>query len=272
MFRIAGGSVPGTDHTKPGQPGWINNHDAFTWRQLPGGGVVAVVSDGCGSGKHSEVGSLLGANLFAQTIADEIAKGAQVSFLPWQRIQQLVISHLSVMARAMGGSLSQTVNDYFLFTLIGAVVMPEEFCVFSLGDGVYIINGLVCCLGPFPNNSPPYLMYNLVGSSLSDENPESLNLQVQKAGKTSDLEWLLIGTDGVVDLIELGGKKIPGREDTVGSVHQFLSESCMENSDGIRRRLSIINRETVEGGRTVKGGLLKDDTTLVVIQNIKEGG
>ena len=272
MIRVAGGSVPGTDHTKPGQPGWINNHDAFTWRQLPGGGVVAVVSDGCGSGKHSEVGSLIGANLFAQIIADEIAKGTPVSLLSWPRIQQLAISHLSVMARAMGGSLSQTVNDYFLFTLVGAAVTPEEYCIFSLGDGVFIINGDIELLGPFPNNSPPYLMYNLVGSSLTDEDPQCLQLQADCVADTSSLAWLLIGTDGVNDLIDLEDEKIPGREDVVGSVRQFLSESCMGNADGIRRRLSVINRETVEGGRTVKGGLLKDDTTLIVIQNIPEGG
>lgn len=267
MIRVAGGSVPGTDHTKPGQPGWINNHDAFTWRNLPKGGVVAVVSDGCGSGKHSEVGSALGANIFAQTIADEMAKGTNIDLLPWPRIQQLVMSYLSVMARAMGGSLSQTVNEYYLFTVVGAIVTPEDYCLFSLGDGVYIIDGKVNNLGPFPNNSPPYLMYNLVGSSLSDDNPELLNLRVQAVGKTSDLKWLLIGTDGVNDLIELQDRIIPGREEKVGPVQQFLSESCMGNLDGIRRRLSVINRETVEGGRTVKGGLLKDDTTMVIIQN-----
>jgi len=268
MIRISGGSVPGTDHTKPGQPGWTNNHDAFTWRNLPKGGVVAVVSDGCGSGKHSEVGSALGANLFAQIIADEMAKGGNIHLLSWPRIQQLVVSHLSVMARAMGGSLSQTVNEYYLFTVVGAIVTPEDYYIFSLGDGVYIVNGKVNELGPFPNNSPPYLMYNLVGSSLSDNQPDLLNIRVEVVGNTDELKWLLLGTDGVNDLIHLRDQLIPGREEKVGPVEQFLSESCMSNSDGIRRRLSVINRETIEGGRTVKGGLLKDDTTLVVIQNI----
>lgn len=274
MLRIIGGSIPGTDHTKPGQPGWTNNHDAFTWRSLRNGGFVAVVCDGCGSGKHSEVGSHLGANLFAQTITDEVEKmhnkGCPLAMIAFGRIQQIVLGYFSTLAKAMGGSFSQTINDYFLFTIVGAIVTPEEYCVFSLGDGVFILNGDIYSLGPFPNNSPPYLMYNLVGSSLLDTNSAIISLQMQVRGPTRDLNWLLVGTDGVMDLINAKEKMIPGRKETVGGIEQFLSESCMKNPDGVRRRLSVINREIVEAGRAIKGGLLPDDTTFVIVQNMSD--
>jgi len=271
MIIVAGGSVPGTDHTKPGQPGWTNNHDAFTWRGLRSGGFVAVVCDGCGSGKHSEVGSHLGANLLAQTITDDVEKlhieGRPLAQIALGRVQQIVLGYFATLAKATGGSFSQTINDYFLFTVVGAIVTPDEYCVFSLGDGVFILNGDVYPLGPFPNNSPPYLSYNLVGSSLASTHPESLNLRINTYGTTDNLQWLLIGTDGVADLINVKEKLIPGRKEPVGTIEQFLSDSCMQNPDGIRRRLSVINRETVEGGRAIKGGLLPDDTTFVIIQN-----
>jgi len=270
MIIVAGGSVPGTDHTKPGQPGWTNNHDAFTWRGLRSGGFVAVVCDGCGSGKHSEVGSHLGANLLAQTITDDVEKlhieGRPLAQIALGRVQQIVLGYFATLAKATGGSFSQTINDYFLFTIVGAIVTPEEYCIFSLGDGVFILNGDVYPLGPFPNNSPPYLMYNLAGSSLLDANPALLNLQVQARGSTKDLNWLLIGTDGVLDLINAKGKTIPGRKETVGAIEQFLSDSCMQNPDGIRRRLAVLNRETVEDGRSIRGGLLTDDTTFIIVQ------
>jgi len=271
MIRVAGGSVPGTDHTKPGQPGWTNNHDAFTWRRLRSGGYVAVVCDGCGSGKHSEIGSHLGANLLVQTITDDVEKldneGRPLAHIAFRRSQQIVLGYFATLAKAMGGSFSQTINDYFLFTIVGAIVTPEEYCVFSLGDGVFILNGNVHSLGPFPNNSPPYMMYNLVGSSLSDTSPTMLDLQVQVRGLTRDLNWLLIGSDGVTDLINAEERLIPGRKETVGAIERFLSDPCMKNPDGIRRRLSVINRETVEAGHAIRGGLLPDDTTFVIIQN-----
>jgi hypothetical protein len=34
----------------------------------------------------------------------------------------------------------QVLLDYFLFTIIGVIVTPEETTVFSFGDGVYAMN------------------------------------------------------------------------------------------------------------------------------------
>jgi len=51
IFEIAGGSVLGRVHRISGK----NNHDEYTWVQNDEISL-AVVSDGCGGGKHSEVG------------------------------------------------------------------------------------------------------------------------------------------------------------------------------------------------------------------------
>ncbi|OGJ56247.1 hypothetical protein A2635_03400 [Candidatus Peribacteria bacterium RIFCSPHIGHO2_01_FULL_51_9] len=265
MIRIAGGSVPGTDHTMPGQPGWKNNLDAYTWRYLPQGGVVAVVCDGCGSGKHSEVGAKLGTHLVAQIVSDEVVKMESIDSLSWQRIKHLVLGQLSTVAKAMGGSLSETISDYFLFTILGAIVTPEVLCVFSLGDGVYIINNTVRELGPFPGNSPPYLMYNLTGSELTEADPGSLDFQIHRFVSMSGFQSLILGTDGVMNLIQNAENPLPGKTDRIGPINQFLDDRYFANPDAIRRRLAIINRELVLD-RIVVGGPLKDDTTVVVIR------
>lgn len=265
MIRIAGGSVPGTDHTMPGQPGWKNNLDAYAWRYLPQGGVVAVVCDGCGSGKHTEVGAKIGAHLIAQTVLDEVVKMKNIDSLPWQRIKHLVLDQLSTVAKAMGGSLSETISDYFLFTILGAIVTPEILCVFSLGDGVYIINDAVRELGPFPGNSPPYLMYNLTGSELMETDPESLDFQIHSFVSMSGFHSLILGTDGVMNLIHSAEKSLPGKTDRIGPINQFLDDRYFTNPDAIRRRLAIINRD-VSLNRVIVGGPLKDDTTIVVIR------
>lgn len=277
-FQIAGGSVPGIEHTKPGKPGWTNNHDAFHWRQTDNC-LVAVVCDGCGSGAHSEVGSKISARLLTQVIAlaaekyvDQVMRQPDAKIgIDWERAKTLVLSHISVLAAAMGESFSQTINDYFLFTMVGVVITPWNTFLFSVGDGVFVINGEVVELGPFPNNAPPYLAYNLTGSTLTDTQPDLLRITVNREIPTSELRSLLLGCDGVLDLIAAADKKLPHREDVVGGVDRFwLDDHYFTNADAVRRRLALINKEGAEAVAGSKprviGGLLSDDTTLVVIR------
>ena len=166
-FHICGGSVHGSDHAKPGQPGYTNNHDAFRFLWKPEC-IIGVVCDGCGSGAHSEVGANIGASLVLQGIAHELPKYEQAGLdeFPWERIKQQMLGQLSVLASAMGTSLSKTVNDHFLFTALGVIMTPFTTNIFSIGDGVYVLNGKVTHLGPFPGNAPPYLAYNLTGRAM----------------------------------------------------------------------------------------------------------
>ena len=286
-FNVAGGTVPGTEHTKPGKPGWINNQDAFGWRQTDNC-LVAVVCDGCGSGKHSEVGAKVAVSLLTEILAESAEKYVrQIATLPeeqselaisfdWNRVKTLVLSHIAVIARAMGGSFSQTINDHFLFTVVGAVITPWNTFLFSVGDGVFVVNGEVFRLGPFPNNAPPYITYSLVGSSLTGCKSELLDIQVNKIIPTNELQSLLVGSDGVLELIDSANKKLPQREGLVGPIDQFWTDDqYFKNDDAVRRRLAMINMERAEidgvnlaaGAKPrVVGGLLSDDTTLIVIR------
>ena len=89
---------------------------------------------------------------------------------------------------------------------------------------------------------------------------------------TSDLQSILIGTDGVKDFLESGDELLPGKNEKVGQISQFWQEDrYFKNSDLIRRRLLMSNREVRQplwSNRTVKqqSGLLSDDTTIVSIR------
>ena len=121
-------------------------------------------------------------------------------------------------------------------------------------------------IGPFPNNAPPYLAYSLCGY------PEWGHLQMHYQLPTQEVESILIGTDGVSDLIESQGSYLPGKPEKVGAITQFWQEDrYFKNLDMIRRRLSLINREVTkpdwQSQRLVKEvGLLPDDTTLIAIR------
>jgi protein phosphatase 2C-like protein len=247
-FEIAGGTVTGHAHVAAGR----NNQDAFCWAS-DADGLVAVVCDGCGSGPHSEVGAQLGARLVVQAARTLLRTGLNGPEL-LEQARQDVLANLRLLAQAMGGaSFSRTVADYFLFTIVGVLITADSATTFSIGDGLVVINGDRTQLGPFPNNEPSYLGYALLPGA------GDLSFQVHRSMAASEVQSLVLGTDGVVELDAMAERPIQGRAEAVGPLSQFWSDDrVFKNADMVRRRLAVINR----GPR----GLLSDDTTLVVVR------
>ena len=250
-FEIAGGSVTGRAHVAAGR----NNQDAFCWAS-DADGLVAVVCDGCSSGPHSEVGAQVGARLLAQTATRLLRSNLDVADL-LEQVRQDVLASLRGLAREMSvdaATFSRTVADHFLFTIVGALITARGATTFSLGDGVVVINGERTQLGPFPKNEPPYLGYALLPGALE------LSFNVHRSLEASEVQSLVLGTDGAVELEAVAERPIHGREEAVGPLSQFWSDDrFFKNPDMVRRRLAVLNRGP-------RGGLLSDDTTLVVIR------
>jgi hypothetical protein len=270
-FEIAYGSILGRDHLVASK----NNHDAYAIKRSPNG-LVAVVCDGCGSGTHSEVGSKIAANVISESIINQLNRyGKSMDAIPfprWEAVKLDAITSIYTLAKAMGGSVSSIIDDYFLFTIIGTIIMPTYTIVFSIGDGVYFVNGKKKELGPFPGNEPPYFSYNITGSKLINENPSLLNFFENEYLLTSEIESLLIGTDGVSDLVRVAEKNLPGKEEIVGPISQFWeNDDFFKFEDAVKMRLGLINRESAKlnperNGLKKSHGLLPDDTTMVVIR------
>jgi hypothetical protein len=239
-FEIAGGSVAGRAHVAAGR----NNQDAFCWASTADG-VVAVVCDGCSSGPHSEVGAQLGARLLVQAATRLLGSNLDAGDL-LQQVGQDVLARLRLLAREMStdaSTFARTVTDHFLFTIVGVLITTGGATTFSLGDGLVVLNGERTELGPFPNNEPPYLGYALLPSAPDRGASAQVPFTIHRSIPTSDVQSLLLGTDGAVELET-----------------QFWSdERFFNNPDMVRRRLTVLSR----GAR---GGLLSDDTTLVVIR------
>lgn len=275
VFEIIAGSITGNDHRWSGK----NNQDAFCYR-TDEKNIIAVVCDGCSEGKHSEVGAQIGAKLIVQSLRKNLGPIDSRGLVEAVEIsRQETINQLKGLASAMeGDNLPQLITDYFLFTVIGVVINPAMTMIFSLGDGLYTINGMTFRLGPFLNNEPPYLAYGgLANSSLGETNPGLLRFQINEVIPTDFVNTILIGTDGVVNLIESAGLKIPGKEEVVGEISQFwLDDRYFANWDMVRRKLFLANREVVqpvwlEQRFAREKGLLPDDTTLLVIRRKKSG-
>ena len=251
-FEYAIGSIIGRNHVLAGK----NNQDAY--RIVANEKfIIAVMCDGCGSGKHSEVGAKLGARLVINAIADLLNQSpnqdleiSKPEF--WDSVKINLLQKLKDFVSLSNGDL-EFVNDHLLFTILGAVITSSETVTFSMGDGAIAINGKFTEIPPYADNAPPYLAYGLY-------KPEALNFEIRDRLPTSELESLLIATDGIDDLVK------------VEDINQFWQEDrYFKNPDAVRRKLAMLNREETKPDWNKRelikrSGVLSDDTSLVVIR------
>lgn len=273
-FEIAGGSIVGTHHLRP--LALTNNQDSFYWL-FNDKAIIAVVTDGCSSSPHSEVGAKLGARLIAESLTECLCvygdEGLVASSF-WEDARQDVLAQLRVLAKGMakGECIDSVIRDYLLFSVVGALITPQLASVFSIGDGVFFLNGEMAQIGPFPDNAPPYLAYALSQRLAKDFSVEALKFNVHSVLFTQELDSLLIGTDGVVKLAGSAECDFPGREKLVGPISQFwTNDQYFQNPDQVRRTLALANKpfQRVDWQKRQivrQPGLLFDDTTLVVVR------
>jgi len=257
VFQIAGGSVIGKDHISIGK----NNQDAIFYPEQYDRVLSLIVCDGCGGQPHSEVGAKLFAPLIGTAIERQLGRYPDHSFLRetgradafLKRIKDDALAYMRMIAINLGDSMSRAVNDLFLFTVVGAIITEEVSIFFSLGDGVIFVNGKRIQIGPWPNNEPPYLGYNLVKSTLNDENPQLLNFHIHEIAATQELEHALISSDGLVYLEAAAKKTIPGRPMTSVGYLNIVNET--------RQKIDWMGQKIEK-----EFGHLSDDATLAVIR------
>ncbi len=212
-----------------------------------------VVCDGCGSGESSEVGARLGARLVLGAISKRLGEtgdGPRFSHAAfWADVRAEVIEALDRLVAAMPGPREQIVHDYFLFTTVAAVMVDDAIVVWAIGDGVYAIDGRVRELGPFANNQPPYLAYDLVG------NPQIAHLEIARGNS------VIVATDGVGE---------------VGLDHFAGIDRFVTHPDALRRHLALLARgdERIDwtARRVVRTpAALQDDGAVAMLVRTSEG-
>jgi len=254
QFEYASGSIIGRNHVLASK----NNQDAYRIVRREQY-IVAVVCDGCGSGKHSEVGAKLGARMVIDAIAGLLNQDSAISEPDfWNVLKINLLQKLKdfvAIANEDQETVTEFVNDYLLFTIVGVVITPSETVTFSMGDGAIALNGKFYQIPAYPDNAPPYLAYGLY-------RPDAVSFEIRDRIATSELESILIATDGIDDLI------------VVEEVKQFWQEDrYFKNPDAIRRKLAMLNREEVKPDWNRKelikrSGVLSDDTSLVVMRRV----
>jgi hypothetical protein len=239
MYTIstACAAVTGARHLRVGKNG---QDAAATW--LGDGCAAAVVCDGCSSGAYSEVGARLGAQLAIRFLRDALLANARPRDL-WPVLRAQLVAELARIADAMGGERERVVHDHFLFTIIAAAYRDGEVAVWALGDGGYALGDRVVVLGPFAENQPPYLGYDLLGS------PQPSHLEV-----AADCERVIVATDGAIE----AGLEV-------------LDDKCFAHPDALRRKLAVLakggERIDWEARRVVRSpAVLQDDGAIAALR------
>lgn len=143
-WQTCGSSFFGTTHAACGLPCQDSNkHMSINTRF--GDYIILVASDGCGTAKHSDIGS----RIVTTEVSDCISNCLQhSSFIP--SLSDLIVHSLGHANQCLAGvatSLSISIND-LAATCICLVVGPDRFAAAQIGDGIIIglSNNVAGCL------------------------------------------------------------------------------------------------------------------------------
>ncbi len=146
----------GREHLRIGK----NNQDGvFTSSR------VGVVTDGCSSQPHSEVGAQLGARFLGQWLTSQAELTAD---LP-HRATDALTGYLSQSVLALGPDVELILERYFLFTFLAALRIGDRGMIFGLGDGAFLVDDELVKIDSGPENAPPYCAYRLTNSGSRPE-------------------------------------------------------------------------------------------------------
>src|SRR5262245_20895126 len=207
-------AVTGARHVRMARNG---QDAAATW--VGDGAAAIVVCDGCSSGAYTEVGARLGAQLVVAAVAARLRGGEQPGAL-WGGVRAQVAAVLGQLAEAMPGDRTTVIRDHFLFTVVAAAARGDDVCVWAIGDGAYATGDQVHLLGPFADNQPPYLGYDLL------DMPQPARLEAVDLPPGPRPRSVAVATDGAAELGLAG----------------ILDDATLAHGDGLRRRLAVLAR------------------------------
>jgi hypothetical protein len=209
-IELATAAVTGARHLRAAR----NGQDAAASERCAAGAVV-VVCDGCSGGASSEVGARLGARFAARAVAGRLAAGVHVADPAlWSSVRDQLVGAIA----ALVGDDPRVLEDCCLFTVVIGAVDREHAAVWAIGDGAYVLGDTTRVLGPFADNRPPYLAYDLLGDRAEP------TFEVVRA---SSIASLAVATDGVLDLAP-------------DDLSRFTR--CIGHPDALRRELALLAR------------------------------
>lgn len=208
LLLATSGSVVGREHLRLARGGQ-DGHATLTRRDV----AAAVVTDGCSSGRESEVGARLFAPIVLRLVVAHAASASEAHPEPGAAARALAAAveeelHgelarvLACLAPASPGAplltTSAAVERFLLFGFLAAVVTEAHAIVLGIGDGLVVARGaddtVVTAIDPGPENAPPYAAYALLPGTPAP------SARIHLARDAADVDVLAVATDGLAEL------------------------------------------------------------------------
>ncbi len=255
-FSIGSISRQGHGHLQNG----INNQDAQNLI-IDDKWIIGVICDGCtsnhpgGFNKFSanHIGASLHAELISRLCYSFIKKSKVIaepdSFMEW--LSDRYRPRLAKIITTLGvrkASLEEFVCNYLLATVIGFVITPNNYCIFHWGDGFTIINDQ---LTPLSSDSGKYSALSIL------ENNSTQKFKPIAHGNTSELERIIIATDGMGESDFISKEILPGF---------YVSKKSGPIDITPQLHTSVLN----DFYRGNNGKWPTDDASMIVLQRVSE--
>lgn len=250
---VSGASVIGREHAHLGR----NNQDAWAIA-VQDDFIAAAVADGSSSGPACEVGAHLGARFLAAQAARAWRKsGAAGHDVVADRLVLDLVREIGALAdktRMPDDSLSLSIGDQFLFTVLFVLMDPEQTSVFGIGDGVLVINGFPQVLRGHGIHDPIYPAYSLLDPSDLGGQAVDVRPKLYFRCDTPEIVSVVLGTDGLGQLLE---------DVSAESTQPGLLADLVASDRYLRHPTKL--QAALEDLATDREALI-DDTTLVVLR------
>ncbi len=253
LLLATSGSVVGREHLRLARGGQ-DGHATLARRDL----AAVVVTDGCSSGRESEVGARLFAPIVLRLVAAHALGASEAHPEPTAAARALASALDEALRRELAGILaclapstpgttlltpSAAVERFLLFGFLAAVVTEAHAIVLGIGDGLVFARGAdgagdLTVLDPGPENAPPYAAYAL----LPGAPPPAA--RVHLARPAAEIDLLAVATDGLAEL------------DSPSLVALASDPRWTKNPSLLEKRLRVLAAE----------GHFRDDATLAVLR------
>jgi hypothetical protein len=179
-WSSAAATLIGRDHTLVGR----NGQDHAVARAAGDWGV-AVVSDGCGEARGSEIGARATAIVAARVAAAALGAGASFDEIVDRVAREVKRALRAVAGSVAGDDASAFATEHLAATLLATVARGDEALVFAWGDGLFRVDQRVVAIDE--GGRPRYL-----GADLFSDDVPACSHREQVAGA----RCVAVGTDG----------------------------------------------------------------------------
>ena len=242
-FVAAAGGVTGREHRRAHRDG----QDGFALVATPRV-TAAIVTDGCSSGRTSEVGARLGARWIAELVDARVRAGDSMRERAAEVVTTALVDQLGETARSLSprgrDRARRRRRDVALRLSRRRRRRRDTAIVFGVGDGIAWVDGKTTSIDPGPENAPIYPAYALLGATIE---PRILHV-----GSCVDaVQALAVATDGAAEL--LGTPEDPATTELDAIVRD---ERLLANPSLLRKRLIVLSDR----------GRFWDDVTIGIVR------